>query len=302
MLGAHVSIAGGVHKAPHNGKMATCEVVQIFTRSNSQWRARKLLPGEVEAFRRAQEETGVRVVCAHDSYLINLASPDRALFRKSCNALLEEMKRCDLLGIPTLVAHPGSHVGSGERKGLARVAEALNRVFDRTPSARVTICLETTAGQGTSLGYRFEHLARIVDQVEHRDRMNFCLDTCHVFAAGYPIETRGGYRKTMKAFNDMLGLDRLRVIHLNDSKRAFDSRVDRHEHIGRGCIGIEAFGFFLNDRRLAKVPKILETPKKSHREDRMNLRTLRSLVKDRSRKGPGPASPRRGNNKPRRPT
>jgi deoxyribonuclease-4 len=284
MLGAHVSIAGGIHNAPHNGKAATCEVVQIFTRSRNQWRARKLVAREVERFRQAQEETGVKVVCAHDNYLINLASPDRALFRKSCNAFVQEMKRCDLLGIPILVAHPGAHVDSGEKKGLKRITEAFNRIFDRTPDGRVTICLETTAGQGTALGHRFEHLAEILDAVENADRLAVCLDTCHVFAAGYPIGTQSGYRATMKAFDDLLGLERVLVIHMNDSKRELGSRIDRHERIGKGCIGTEPFGYILNDRRLIKVPKILETPKASARDDRINLRTLRSLVKDRKRK------------------
>jgi deoxyribonuclease-4 len=279
VLGAHVSIAGGLHNAPHNGKAGTCEVVQIFTRARNPWGTRRILPREVEKFRQAQEETKVRVVCAHDSYLINLASPDKALFRKSWVALLEETRRCDLLGIPLLVAHPGSHVGSGEARGLARIAEAVNRVLDRSADGKVTICLETTAGQGTSLGHRFEHLAHILDRVENGDRMDVCLDTCHIFAAGYPIETRKGYRETMKAFDDLLGLARIRVIHMNDSKRGSGSRVDRHEHIGRGRIGKDPFGFFLNDRRLSRVPKILETPKASPLDDRLNLKRLRSLVK-----------------------
>ena len=278
MLGAHVSIAGGLHNAPYNGKAATCEVVQIFTRSRSQWKAGRLAPEDIEKFRQAQATTKVQVVCAHDIYLINLASPDKALFKKSWFALLDEMNRCDLLGIPLLVAHPGSHVGSGEDKGLKRVVEALNRVFERSPEGKVTICLETTAGQGTSLGCRFEHLAEILYRVENRTRLDICLDTCHIFAAGYPIKTRRDYRKTMKAFDDILGLERLRVIHMNDSKTGLGSRIDRHEHIGRGCIGKDPFGFFLNDRRLVRVPKILETPKKSPQDDRSNLKRLRSLL------------------------
>jgi deoxyribonuclease-4 len=278
MLGAHVSIAGGLHNAPHNGKAGTCEVVQIFTRSRNQWGTRKILPREVDRFRRAQEETGVRVVCAHDSYLINLASPDKTLFRKSWKALLEETKRCDLLGIPLLVAHPGSHVGSGAEKGLARIAEALTRILDGTPEGNVTICLETTAGQGTSLGHRFEHLAHILDRIENRGRTGICLDTCHIFAAGYPITTGPEYRKTMKLFDGILGLERLRVIHMNDSKKGPGTRVDRHEHIGRGRIGKDPFGFFLNDRRIARVPKIIETPKASPLDDRRNLKRLRSLM------------------------
>lgn len=290
MLGAHVSIAGGLHNAPHNGKAATCEVVQIFTRSRNQWRGRRLLPGEIERFREAQEETKVKVVCAHDIYLINLASPDNAVFRKSLNALLDEMKRCDLLGIPLLVAHPGSHVGSGEGTGLRRIAEGLNRVFDRYPDGRVTICLETTAGQGSSLGHRFEHLADILGRVEDEDRIGVCLDTCHIFAAGYPISTPAGYRATLRSFDHILGLERLRIIHLNDSKKGIGSRVDRHENIGGGCIGKEPFGFFLNDRRLSRIPKILETPKKSPRDDRINLKRLRSLLRDRQARRPAPTS------------
>ncbi len=297
MLGAHVSIAGGLHNAPHNGKAATCDVVQIFTRSRTQWTAGRLPPQDVEKFQQAQEATKVRVVCAHAIYLINLASPDKALFRKSWRALLDEMNRCDLLGIPLLVAHPGSHVGSGEEKGLKRVAEALNRALARSPDGKVTICLETTAGQGTSLGHRFEHLAEILHRVEHRIRVDTCLDTCHIFAAGYPIQTRKEYRATMKAFDAVLGLGGLRVIHMNDSRRDLGSRVDRHEHIGRGRIGKEPFGFFLNDRRLARVPKILETPKKSPRDDRINLKRLRSLVKRKQAASPGTASTRPGGRK-----
>jgi deoxyribonuclease-4 len=278
MLGAHVSIAGGLHNAPHNGKAATCEVVQIFTRSRNRWRARRILPVEVERFLRAQEETGVKVVCAHDIYLINPASPDKALFRKSWLALLEEADRCDLLGIPLLIVHPGAHGGSGEERGIERVAEALNRVFDRSPAGKVTVCLETTAGQGTSLGHRFEHLAEIRDRVENGSRVSVCLDTCHLFAAGYPIRTRPGYRATLQSFDEILGLKALRVIHMNDSKNGPGSRVDRHEHIGRGRIGKEPFGFFLNDGRLRSVPKILETPKTTPRDDRINLKRLRSLL------------------------
>ena len=297
MLGAHVSIAGGLHKAPRNGKAATCEVVQIFTRSRNQWRGRRFLPGEIDRFRDAQEETKVKVVCAHDIYLINLASPDKVVFRKSLNAFLDEMKRCDLLGIPLLVAHPGSHVGSGEGTGLRRIAEGLNRVFDRYPDGNVKICLETTAGQGTSLGHRFEHLAEIRDRVEDEDRVDVCLDTCHIFAAGYPIKTRAEYRATMRSFDDILGLERLRIIHLNDSKKGLGSRVDRHENIGRGCIGKDPFGFFLNDRRLVQVPKILETPKKSPDDDRMNLKRLRSLLRGRQARKPGPTPSHEENRK-----
>jgi deoxyribonuclease IV len=279
-LGAHVSISGGVYNAPYNGKEATCDVVQIFTKSSNQWRAKPLTDEDASLFHKAQKETGVTVACAHDSYLINLASPDAALFAKSYEGFFEEMKRCDFLSIPNLVMHPGSHVGSGETAGLARVAEAFNRMFSADPDGKVTICLETTAGQGTNLGYRFEQLAEIIDQVEHKGRLGICLDTCHIFAAGYPIATEAQYKDTMKKFDSILGLDRLRIIHVNDSMKGSGSRVDRHQHIGDGEIGKAVFGYFLNDRRLAKVPMILETPKESAAEDIANLKILRSLIKE----------------------
>ncbi len=278
-LGAHVSIAGGVFNAPHNGKEATCEVIQIFTKSANQWKSKRLSDKEARMLDEAQEETGVEVVCAHDSYLINLASPDDALFMKSYNAFLEEMQRCDFLNIPNLVMHPGSHVGSGEEAGLKKMGEAFNRLFDADPDGKVTICLETTAGQGTNLGYTFDQLAEIIDMVENKDRLGICLDTCHIFAAGYPISTEKDCKATIKSFDDILGLNRLKIMHFNDSKKDFGSRVDRHEHIGQGFIGEQAFTYFLNDSRLAKVPKILETPKTSAAEDIANLTLLRSLIR-----------------------
>ncbi len=278
LLGAHVSISGGVQNAPRNGREATCDVVQIFTKSSNQWRAKPLVADDAAQLRAAQKETGVTVVCAHDSYLVNLASPDPALHQKSHEAFFEEMQRCDFLGIANLVMHPGSHVGSGEAPGLKRIAQSFNRMFDADPSGRVTICLETTAGQGTNLGYTFEQLAEIIELVDNRDRLGVCLDTCHLFAAGYPFGSEAEYKATMKLFDDILSLKRLRIIHVNDSKKAFGSKVDRHEHIGQGEIGLEPFGFFLNDRRLAKTPKILETPKESAAEDIANLKVLRSLI------------------------
>lgn len=278
-LGAHVSISGGVYNAPYTGKEATCDVVQIFTKSSNQWRAKPLTDEDAALFHKAQKETGVTVACAHDSYLINLASPDPALFQKSYDAFFEEMHRCDFLAIPNLVMHPGSHVGSGETAGLKRIAEAFNRMFSADPDGKVTICLETTAGQGTNLGHRFEQLAEMINLVEHKDRMGICLDTCHIFAAGYPISTESEYRATMKQFESILGIDRLRIIHMNDSMKGSGSRVDRHQHIGDGEIGKAVFGYFLNDRRLARVPMILETPKESAAEDIANLKILRSLIK-----------------------
>ena len=281
LLGAHVSIAGGIYKAPARGKKATCKVVQIFTSSRNQWHAKALTDEDVEKFFKAQQETGVKVVCAHDNYLINLASPDQVLFEKSKKAFLEEMNRCNRLEIPFLVMHPGAHVGSGEGPGIRRLASALNRLIESDPDGRVTICVETMAGQGTSLGNRFEQLAEIIEGIENRQRVAVCLDTCHIFTAGYPVQTRKDYNATLKAFDTTIGLDRLAVIHMNDSKKDFGSKVDRHEHIGQGLIGLEPFRFFMNDRRLAGIPKILETPKESFEEDIANLMVLRSLVKKR---------------------
>ena len=279
LLGAHVSISGGVFNAPSNGKEATCDVVQIFTKSSNQWKAKELTDDDREKFAAAQKETGVAVVCAHDSYLVNLASPDAELHRKSYDSFFDEMHRCDFLDIPNLVMHPGSHVGSGEEAGLHRIAESFNRMLDADPDGKVTICLETTAGQGTNLGYSFEQLAQIIDLVGNKARMGICLDTCHIFAAGYPISTEAEYKSTIRQFDAVLGLARLRVVHFNDSKREFGSRVDRHEDIGKGHIGAAPFGYFLNDKRLAKIPKILETPKESAAEDIANLKVLRSLIK-----------------------
>ncbi len=284
MLGAHMSISGGVFNAPINGLEATCEVIQIFSKSNNQWKAKPLTDEDVQKFLEAQKSTGVKVACVHDSYLINLASPKDDLYKKSCDAFAEEMKRCDILGVENLVMHPGSHVGEGEEYGLKRVAEAFNSIIDSTPDSKVTICIETTAGQGTNLGYTFEHIAQIIDMVEAKDRFGVCMDTCHIFAAGYPISTEKEYKATIKKFNDIVGLDRLRIMHINDSKKEAGSRVDRHEHIGQGFIGLEPFGFFVNDRRLKKVPMILETPKKSAAEDIENLNVLRSLIKKKAKK------------------
>lgn len=280
-LGAHMSIAGGVFNAPIHGKKATCDVVQIFTKSSNQWRAKELIDEEIKRFFEEQKNTGVKVACAHDSYLINLASPDKTLYQKSYDAFKIELERCHLLKIPYLVMHPGSHVGSGEEAGLKRIAESFNRLFDALPDNKTIVCQETTAGQGTNLGYRFEQLAQVVDMVEDKSRMAVCLDTCHIFAAGYPIQDEGDYKKTMKEFNQILGLKNLKVIHLNDSKKAFESKVDRHQHIGEGYLGLEPFRNILNDRRLTKVPMILETPKGDDlKEDIENLKILRSLIKE----------------------
>lgn len=280
LLGAHMSIAGGVYNAVLDGKKATCDTIQIFTKSSNQWRAKPLTDEEVERFFAEQENTGVTVSCAHDSYLINLGSPDEELYKKSFEAFMVELERCDILKIPNLVMHPGSHVGSGEEVGLKRIANAFNMLFDKLPDNKITVCLETTAGQGSNLGYKFEQLAEIIEMVEDKERVGICLDTCHIFAAGYPIQKEEEYKATMKEFDRILGLVRLKIIHFNDSKKGLGSKVDRHTHIGQGELGLEPFRHIMNDKRLQKIPKILETPKGDELlEDIENLKVLRSLVK-----------------------
>jgi deoxyribonuclease-4 len=280
LLGAHMSIAGGVFNAFLHGKSAGCNTIQIFVKSNNQWRAKPLSDEEVEKYHHLQKETAIDPVVAHDSYLINAASQDKALFAKSRDALKLELERCQTLKIPHLVMHPGSPLGAGEKVGLATIARAINEVFDELEDRGTKIALEATAGQGSHLGYKFEHLADIIGQVKQQSRMAVCLDTCHVFAAGYDIRSAEGYKSVMTEFDHIIGLPRLAAIHFNDSKKGLGSRVDRHEHIGEGELGKEAFGFFLNDSRLARVPKILETPKGPDlAEDKMNLKVLRSLIK-----------------------
>ncbi|MBP2671975.1 MAG: putative endonuclease, partial [candidate division NC10 bacterium] len=256
-----MSIAGGVDKAPLRGRQTGCDAIQIFTKSNRQWRARPLGDDEVAAFRANLKAAGIGPVVAHDCYLLNLAAPVAAVWKRSVAAFRDELERAERLGIPYLVTHPGSHLSASETDGMARVAEALNVLHAALPRHRVRILLETTAGQGTSLGHRFEQLAAILEQVESADRVGLCLDTCHLFAAGYDIRSPAGYRKTMRALMVCGGRARVKAIHLNDSRQGLGSRVDRHAHIGEGCLGPAAFRLFLNDPRFRAVPMILETPK-----------------------------------------
>lgn len=281
LFGAHESISGGVFNAITRGQQATCDTIQIFNKSNNQWRAKKLTKEEVDEYLERIDDAGVTVACSHSSYLINIGSPDKTLGTKSRKSLQEEVERCNLLKIPNLVFHPGSHVGSGEEPGMNRIVENCNRVLSDVKDNTVALCLETTAGQGNNLGYSFEQIAYIIDRIEDKDHVGVCLDTCHIFAAGYPIIDPKDYRKTMKQFNDVIGIDQLKIIHTNDSKTEFGSRKDRHEHIGEGHIGLEGFRNFVNDRRLKKIPFILETPKENDlKEDIENLKKLRGLVKE----------------------
>jgi deoxyribonuclease IV len=278
-LGAHMSVAGGCSKAFDRAEKAGCDSLQVFTKNSNQWRAKPLTNEEVLEWEKRRSETGIWPVVAHDSYLINLASPKDDLWEKSIEAFGIELRRCQQLGIRYLVTHPGSHTGSGEAAGLARVSEALNRLHDEMPDLNVLTLLETTAGQGTNLGACFEHLATICAGVEDKSRIGYCLDTCHIFAAGYDFRTPECYATTMRQFDDLLGIEHLHAIHLNDSKHDLGSRRDRHEHIGQGFIGHDGFRQFVNDPRLADVPGLLETKKgEDLKEDIENLATLRGLV------------------------
>lgn len=276
-FGAHVSIAGGVFNAPQNGKDGTCDVIQIFTKNQQQWRVPKLSDEDIEKFKQEEERTGVKAVCVHASYLINLGGSDRQKLYLSRQNFITEMERAEALGIPYLVVHPGSHTGDGEEKGIARIADSLNFVFEKCPDFNVKVLLESTAGQGDNLGYTFEQLADIKSGVEAKEKVGVCIDTCHLFAAGYELRTQEGYEQTMSRLDEMIGIEKVGVVHCNDSKRELGSRVDRHDHIGEGEIGLQAFEFLVNDPRFKNFPVILETPKPVEK-DIENLEKLRGLI------------------------
>lgn len=279
-LGAHMSIAGGIHKAPARGTRVGCGVIQVFTQNSNQWRGKMPTDGEAALFREQWEAAGLHEIVAHDIYLINLAAPPGETRDKSLAAFREEMERCARLGIGMIVMHPGAHLGDGEETGIRRICEAFDRLIPAVPEFAGVVLLETTAGQGTSLGHTFEHLAAIIAGTAFPDRFAVCFDTCHAFAAGYDFTTGEGYRRVFAEFDRLVGLDRLRCFHLNDSRKGLNSRVDRHEHIGRGMLGLEPFRLLMNDGRFTTVPKILETPKGDDDEfDVMNLNTLRGLAR-----------------------
>jgi deoxyribonuclease-4 len=282
ILGAHQSIAGGYYKAVETARRLKCDCVQLFTKNNNQWRAKELTDEDVLRFQIALNEHGVTHPLAHDSYLINLASPDRVLWKKSVDSFVVEMLRADRLGIPYLVTHPGAYTTGSEESGIATVIRALDEVHRQTRGIKARCLLENTAGQGSCLGCRFEQLATILDGVKNPDVLGICIDTCHVFAAGYPLGTQKEYKATMRALDKTVGLKLVRAFHLNDSVKPLGSRVDRHAHIGRGLLGKEAFRLLLNDERFRNVPMYLETPKGKENGkdlDAINLRTLRRLVK-----------------------
>jgi len=284
ILGAHKSISGGYYRAAELARDTGCQCVQLFTKNNNQWRAKEITSEQAERFQQTLVECGLSHPVAHDSYLINLAAPDNDLWKKSIDAFVIELLRADKLGIPFLVTHPGAYTTSSEEIGLRRIIQALDETHRQTRGIRAVTLLEVTAGQGSSLGHRFEHLATILDGVQDPDRLAICIDTCHLFAAGYPLAPEKEYRATMKQLDHILGIKLVKAVHVNDSKRELGSRVDRHEHIGKGQIGLEGFRLLLNDPRFAKAPMYLETPKEENGDlkdlelDRMNLAVLRSLV------------------------
>jgi deoxyribonuclease-4 len=279
LLGAHMSIAGGFENALVRGESIGCEAVQIFDKSPRQWRAKPLTTDEIARFHKAWQETGIRSVFAHTSYLINLGVSDDDLWFKSMASFIEEIERCAALKLPYLVTHPGSSTRS-EEEGLDRVGMALDEILKRTRDAEVMVLLELTSGQGSNLGGRFEQLAWILANSAYPERLGVCFDTCHVFAAGYDFRTAKAFAATMAHFDTTIGIERLKVFHLNDSRGDLGSRIDRHEHIGKGKIGLEAFRLLLNDPRFKETPMVLETPKGPDlKEDVENLRVLRGLLK-----------------------
>src|SRR5215471_5773739 len=279
LLGAHMSIAGGIGNALLSGKKVACDAIQIFTRSSRQWAAKPYTREEIDKFCANREQTGIATVIAHDSYLLNLGSPDSALKKRSIEAFTDELERCEVLGVQNLVAHPGAHVGAGELTGIKTIAKSLDVVHKACPGYRTKVTLEITAGQGSNVGYRFEQVGQIIDATKESDRLRVCFDTAHAFAAGYDIRTQEGYDRTFSEFDETIGIERIAAFHLNDSKKELNSRVDRHDHIGEGCIGVEAFRFLVNDQRFWGLPMCLETPKGAElKEDQENMSLLRSLL------------------------
>lgn len=277
LIGVHVSISGGIDQAVPRATALGCTAMQIFTKNASQWRGKPIAASEAQAFRSALAQSEIRSVIAHDSYLINLAAPPGENRDKSLAAFRDELERCAFLGVPYLVMHPGAHLGDGEAVGIERIAAAFRELFSSAPP-EVTVLLENTAGQGTYLGRSFEQLAAIMEQVPN-GRFGVCFDTCHAFASGYPIAERDGYRRTFDEFDALLGIERLMAFHLNDSRKGLGCKVDRHEHIGAGALGLEAFRLIMNDPHFVLVPKVIETPKGDDDEmDAVNLKLLRSLV------------------------
>jgi deoxyribonuclease IV len=279
LLGAHTSISGGVSNAVDLASKLNFTAMQIFSKNNNRWKSKPLDKKEVESFKSKLSQSKIKFVVVHDSYLINLCASDKEILKKSREAFIDELYRCELLEIPYLNFHPGAHGGKGEDEGIELIAESLNIAHEKTKNYKVSSMLELTAGQGTAIGYKFEQIKKIINLVEDKKRMSVCIDTAHIFAAGYDIKNPRNYNKVIKEFDDIIGLRRLKCFHMNDSKKELGSSVDRHEHIGKGFIGKEGFRNIMNDKRLTHIPKIMETPKgKEQLEDLKNLKVLRSLI------------------------
>ncbi|MEW6507248.1 MAG: deoxyribonuclease IV [Bacteroidota bacterium] len=280
LIGAHTFVSGGPASAIDTAEKLGFTAIQIFTKNNNQYFARDLTEDEITEFKEKLGNSNVKFVVSHDSYLINLCAKDTAGLSKSRQAFIKELERCEQLGIPHLNFHPGAHTGLGEEEGIKIIADSLNYAHQKTSGYKTKSMLEATAGQGTSIGYRFEQLKKIIELVDERERMTVCIDTAHIWAAGYNIRDQKEYKKVIKEFDDIIGLNLLKCIHMNDSKKELGSRVDRHDHIGKGFIGLEGFTNIMNDKKLEKVPKVLETPKeKDQKEDVENIKVLLGLVK-----------------------
>lgn len=283
LLGAHMSVAGGVHTAVDRATSIGCTAVQVFTKNNNQWNGKPFTDDDIAQYKQKISAAGITPVVSHDSYLINLCGTNPDILKRSRLAFIDELERCEQLGIQILNFHPGSHLGAGDDEGIKLICESLNIAHSKTKTFKVKSVLEATAGQGTNVGYKFEHLRAIIDGVEHPERMAVCIDTCHIFAAGYDIATEKGYKETFKQFDEIVGLDRLVAFHINDSKKGLGSHVDRHEHIGKGAIGLTGFRLLMNDERFQDIPKILETPKSEDlHEDVENMNVLKKLIKKHS--------------------
>ncbi len=283
LLGAHMSIAGGLDKAISRGESIGCTTIQIFTKNNRQWAAKKLSHAEINSFKTAAEKSSIKSIVAHATYLINLGSSNKDTEKKSIEATKEELKRCNILNIPYLVLHPGSYVKTDEESCINQVSDNLNKIFETT-SGKTMLLLETMAGQGTGICYRFKQIAEIYKQSKFKKKLGVCFDTCHTFVAGYDFRTKTTYEKMWKNFDQLIGIKHLKVMPTNDSKRFLGSRVDRHADIGKGELGLSSFRLIFNDERFFDIPKILETPKETLNDDLKNMKVIKKLLLPKTRK------------------
>jgi len=277
-IGVHVSIAGKIWESLERARALGCNTMQIFSRNPRGWQAAEFDPSDIENFKKLKIDYDIAPVAVHIPYIINLATPVDGLYKKSIVAYIEDIARADILGAEYVVTHLGSHVGTGEDKGIRRFSEALNQIINKT-KPKTMILLENTAGSGSCIGYRFEHLKRIIDELDRPERAGVCLDTAHTFESGYDIKTKAGLEKTLRKFDKLIGLDKIKVVHFNDSLSELGSRVDRHQHIGKGNIGLAAMKRIINHPRLKNVAFIMETPKETDADDRRNIKTVKRLLR-----------------------